>query len=70
LLEQLKDYKIYKGEGKGRDGKWPAEESYFIACISREKATALGLDFGQNAILVSGESLEPELIYPFDKYTS
>ncbi|SIQ52987.1 Protein of unknown function [Pontibacter lucknowensis] len=62
LREQLKDYKVFEGEGKGRDGKWPAEASYFIAGISRDKACEIGLDFGQTAILVSSESLEPELV--------
>jgi hypothetical protein len=46
LLDQLKGYKTCKGEGRGRDGIWPPEESYFVANISREKATALCKDFG------------------------
>lgn len=66
LLECIKDYNKHKGEGKGRDGNWPGEESYFVANIDREEASILGLDFGQVAILVSGKNLEPELLilYP------
>jgi hypothetical protein len=62
LLEKLKGYKICKGEGKGRDGNWPGEESFFVGGISRDEACALGKHFGQNAILVSGENKEPELV--------
>jgi hypothetical protein len=64
LLDQLKGYKTCKGEGRGRDGIWPPEESYFVANISREKAVTLGKDFDQTAILVSGKNLEPELVFP------
>jgi hypothetical protein len=62
LLEHLKVYEIFKGEGKGRDGNWPPEESYFVAGISREDAITLGKEFRQTAILVSGKNLEPELV--------
>lgn len=62
LLEELKGNKVCKGEGKGRGGDWPGEESYFVPGISRTEAIALGRLFGQNAILVSGENLEPELV--------
>lgn len=67
LLEKLMGYKTCKGEGKGRDGNWPAEESYFVAGISREKAIELGWNFGQKAILVSGKDLEPELVFSYGK---
>jgi hypothetical protein len=62
LLHRLKGYKVCMGEGKGRDGLWPAEQSVFVAGISREDAKFLGSDFGQYAILVSSENGEPELL--------
>lgn len=62
LLSKLRNYNVYKGESKSRDRKQPVVESVFVAGISREEASQLGWDFGQYAILVSNEVLEPELL--------
>ena len=62
LLHKLRHFTVCKGEGRGRDGQWPAEESFFVAGISRAEAEFLGSDFGQYAILVNKESGEPELL--------
>lgn len=42
----------YPGEGRGDDGRWPAERSLFIRDIGEESARRLGIEFGQKAIVV------------------
>jgi hypothetical protein len=68
LLEKLKDYKTWKGEGRGRDGCWTPEESYFIADITKDKAIALGQEFGQNALLVGNSDGRVNLVKLYDSY--
>jgi hypothetical protein len=47
-----------RGEGVGRDGKWPPEPSLLILDIDKISATILGQHFGQAAI-VFGRRCEP-----------
>jgi sugar phosphate isomerase/epimerase len=53
---------FFPGEGVGDDSSWPSEKSVLILNISRERAIHLAREFGQNAILVGGESDVPELV--------
>ena len=61
LVDRLKGFTLYKGEGKSREGNWSGEESFFVAGISGAEACDIGRDFGQVGILISKENLEPEL---------
>jgi hypothetical protein len=62
LLGRLSAYKVCPGEGRDRAGLWPVEKGVFVAGIKRDEAEFLGRDYGQYAILVSGENGEPELL--------
>ena len=53
---------FFPGKGVGDDSSWPSEKSVLILNISRERAVHLAREFGQNAILVGGESDVPELV--------
>ena len=65
LLEDLKDYTIFKGYGQDFKGKWLAEDSFFVMGITKERAIELGNKYKQNAILfgtVIDSNIYPELI--------
>lgn len=68
MLSKLEGSRTWKGEGRGRDGCWTPEESYFVADIKREEAIALGQEFGQNAILVGGSDGKANLVKLFDAF--
>ena len=42
----------YRGQGVGRDGRWPPEPSFLIVGIQWAAAVELGKRFGQNAVVV------------------
>jgi hypothetical protein len=53
---------FFTGEGLGDDPAWFPEKSVLILNNSRLRAIHLAREFGQNAILVGGESAVPELL--------
>jgi len=53
----------YDALGKGQDSSWPAEESFFIVDISKEKAESLALEYKQNAYIWLQPSKPAELIF-------
>jgi len=64
LLAQLKSqgFSTYEGIGIPDDGDWTPEESLFIPCISRQYATELGIQYGQNAIVFGEVGKIAELV--------
>jgi Protein of unknown function (DUF3293) len=50
------------GEGAHPQGAWPAEPSYLVPGLDRSAATALGIQFEQNAIIWSGADAVPRLL--------
>lgn len=62
LLEQLKTYRVLDGEGKGSEGDWPGEKSFFVAGITRTEAIRLAQKFEQNAIVVGKRNEPAELV--------
>ena len=61
LLDDLRPYQVFHGEGVGDDPSWPPEKSYFIAGIHREVAIYLGKKYEQHAIVV-GQGARAELV--------
>jgi hypothetical protein len=61
LLEDLKQFVVFNGEGVGNDPSWPPEKSYLVAGIHREVAIYLGKKYEQNAIVV-GQGAKAELV--------
>jgi hypothetical protein len=51
LLNLVKEYRFFEGEGRGEDSSWKPEKSLFILGIDREKAIIIGKYFEQNAIV-------------------
>jgi hypothetical protein len=51
------------GEGRGEDDSWPAEPSVLALGVSAEDATALCVEFEQNAVLAIGEDAIPRLVF-------
>jgi hypothetical protein len=62
LSEDIKDYPNHMGEGKDAEGIWPAEESYLVCTISKEKAIELGKKYKQNAVVFGTINEAAELI--------
>jgi hypothetical protein len=50
------------GEGKDAEGICPAEASYFVCAISREKSIELGKKYKQNVIVFGASNEVAELI--------
>lgn len=50
------------GEGRGRDGDWPAEPGFLILGIPRQAAEGLSRTFGQNAFVWAEAHRAPELV--------
>jgi len=66
LVEWVKPYQSWEGEGLGTDASWKPERSLLILGISKNEAIALGTSLEQNAI-VYGKMNEPaELLQLFD----
>ena len=51
-----------EGSGKGRDGLWPAERSYFVFGLPLDAAKLLSQRFTQDAIVWVGEDCVPQLV--------
>lgn len=53
LLDSLKEkkYSVYTALGQGKDSAWPAEESYFILGISKQKADLFSTEYEQYAYI-------------------
>lgn len=47
----LRQYFVLNGIGRGVDGNWPPEPSFWVAGISLSDAIALAEEYGQNAIV-------------------
>jgi hypothetical protein len=54
--------RIIKGEGFDPSGKWPAEKSFLALGLDLKASSALGKEFGQNAIVWAGADATPRLI--------
>ena len=64
LLNNLKEYKVYKGLGiPKKDSGWPSEESFIIFDIDESDAVELMEKYGQKAIVFGGLGNRPYLIY-------
>jgi len=61
LLDDLKPFRDFNGEGIGDDSSWPPERSFLVAGIHREVAIYLGKKYKQNAIVV-GQGAKAELV--------
>jgi len=64
LLAQLKSQGllIYEGVGIPDDEGWIPEESFFVVGVSRQYATKLAVEYGQNAIVFGGARGKAKLI--------
>jgi len=58
LLEKVKEYQHFEGEGIGEDESWKPEKSLLILGILASEAIAIGKHFDQNAIVL-GKKNEP-----------
>ena len=61
LWDDLRQYRVFHGEGVGDDSSWPPEKSFLIAGIHREVAIYLGKKYEQHAIVV-GQGARAELV--------
>ena len=61
LLDDLRPYRVFPGEGVGDDPSWSPEKSFLIAGIHREVAIYLGKKYEQHAIVV-GQGARAELV--------
>ena len=68
MLQDIKDYQYYIGEGQGIDTTWPPEKSVLIIGISKAAAVALGNKYNQNAIVVGeqGDVAKLEFLAAFE----
>lgn len=64
LLDRLKQLAVavYAGAGQDAAGNWPAETSYLALGISRFQASALGMEFRQNAVVWIDQDAIAELV--------
>ncbi len=66
LVELVKEYPCFEGEGVGKDAVWKPEKSLLMLGIAKEEAIEIGTKLEQNAI-VYGRINEPvELLQLFD----
>lgn len=61
LLSDLNQYRVFKGEGRGNEGRWQPEKSFLAVGIHREVAVFLGRKYEQRAIVI-GEGSKAELV--------
>jgi len=52
----------FEGEGRDAEGRWPAEPSVLVIGLARKDAEALGVVYGQNAIVFIEKGIAPELV--------
>lgn len=50
------------GVGEHPSNEWPGEASFLVLGLLREAAKMLGTQYGQNAILWSGDDATPQLV--------
>jgi hypothetical protein len=53
---------FYEGTGEDPSGKWKVEASYLVLGITPEQAKALGVKYGQNALVWIESDAIPELM--------
>jgi hypothetical protein len=53
---------VHEGAGQDAQGQWPAEGSYLALGISLPQASALGIEYRQNAVVWIDEDAIPQLI--------
>lgn len=58
----LEGYPTLKALGVDPAGKWPGEESVFIPGLDLERTKSLGVEFGQNAIVLAGSDAVSQLV--------
>ena len=56
-------FSLLRGEGRGKDPEWPAEESFLVLGITRRQAVTIARRFGQLAI-VAGRRGRPARLVP------
>lgn len=66
LVEDLASYTCFEGHGVGEDPEWKPERSLLILGIDQDAAKAIGIKYGQNAIVVgnAGEAATLVLLVP------
>jgi len=53
---------FYEGTGEDPSGQWKVEPSFLVLGISLEKAKAIGMKHGQNAVVWIDSDAVPQLI--------
>ena len=61
LIKSL-HFDYMRGEGKCGDGDWDGEESFLIFGITEKKASEIGKEFEQNAIVWCDKDAIPQLL--------
>ena len=56
-----RDFRWLRGEGIDPRGEWPGEPSFLVLDLDRTAATAMGREFGQNAVLCAAADAIPRL---------
>ncbi|AKS41559.1 DUF3293 domain-containing protein [Wenzhouxiangella marina] len=62
LLDALGHLPCMPGQGEDPSGRWPAEASVLVAGLDPDEARALGLKFGQAAVVHIGHDAIPRLL--------
>jgi len=57
------DLTIWTGWGRDPEGKWPAEQSLFIAGLDRDMAARLAAEFEQHAFVHAALDAVPRLVW-------
>jgi hypothetical protein len=57
------DLTIWPGWGRDPEGKWPAEQSLFIAGLASAAAAKLAVEFGQHAFVHAAADAVPRLVW-------
>lgn len=52
-----------RGEGLDPTGEWPGEPSLLVLGLDEDAAIALGVEFGQNAVLCAASDATPRLVF-------
>jgi hypothetical protein len=54
---------VWPGWGRDPEGSWPAEQSLFVAGLTRDQALQLAREFGQNAFVHASADAVPRLVW-------
>ena len=54
---------IWPGWGRDPEGKWPAEQSLFVAGLDRDTAAGLAREFDQHAFVHAAADAVPRLVW-------